>query len=281
MEQDVLTPELVEEAALIPRVSTESMSRLDLAVHDIAAQASIYQCNSREDFVVGDTAIGRIRQLDKLFEGIFTPLKRFHDALKAKVLDEERAKRSPLDNAKRRIGAEMIVWESMEKKRAAELQHKLQEAERHRAEAVRLAQVIAMEDFAKQTGKVEFVKKAEALLDAPLDIAPTQLAPTTMFTGRATKSVNRLEVEITDLKALLITIGATLLSETSQLTSADPLRARLQPYVNKCVVGLLDSEDNRARLSAALVTWARNEAKNRGEAFNVPGITASKKPGLG
>ena len=280
MEQ-VLIPELVEEASLIPRVSTESMSRLELAVQDIAAQAAAYQCNSREDFVVGDAAIGRIRQLDKVFDGVYTPLKRFHDAMKSKVLNEERAKRSPLDNAKRLVGAQMIVWEVAEKKRIAELQQKLQEEERRRAEAVRLAQAIALAEHAEQTSQPELAKQAEALLDAPLDIAPVRLAPTTMTTGRATKSVDRRKVEVTDLKALLIVIGATLLSESGELVGADPLRARLQPYVNKSVAGLLDAEENRARLSAALVTWARNEAKNRGEAFKVPGITVSKEPGLG
>ena len=87
--------ETAQETALVPRVSAATMERLDGVVTSLDLQEVNYQCDTEADYLLGDSVVGRIRQLEKLFEAIYRPEKDYWKAKVQAVADQEK-KRLPI-----------------------------------------------------------------------------------------------------------------------------------------------------------------------------------------
>ena len=272
-------PVTSEEIALVPRVNAATIARLDNAIQTLETQAEAFTCATPADYALGDAAVGRIRQLEKLFtDVVYGPTKAYYND-KLKEVRAEEAQRLPvLERVKRAIAAKMLAWKAEEDKRVADARRAAEEEARKAAEEVRLQQAVKVEERAKATGDTELAGVADKLLDQPLDIAPVQVQSAVPIGGH-TKVRMIDDVRVTDLGQALVAIGATLLTSDSRCT--DELRKALESFCCKSSRDILDSPKAAKNLTAALETWARDEYKVRGEKFVVPGIFTGKKQSLG
>lgn len=267
------------ETITIPSPDLARMSTLDLAVREIETQATAYVCATALDFEAGGAAIARIRSLDGMFEDIYKPIKQAHDANKLVTLNQEKLKRVPLANAKLAISNRMLAWKAADDRRRNDERLQIEAAERKRAEDARLATALQMEARQKETGNAALQHDIEQLLDQPLDIAPSY-APPAAKAGSGVKVVGRMQVSITDTKAFLVSLGATLMAEN--LGPGDQIaKPTLTRYASRTLVGILDNPALHEKIADAFLPALRTLKTARGDAFNVPGVTAERKDGLG
>jgi hypothetical protein len=270
--------EPVEQPGTVAQLNVQSLERLDAAVATYTKRSQEFECLTAQDYIEGGKAVVAIRSLDTLYGDFFTPIKRWWDARKQEVLDDEKKRRGPLATAKELFGTKLLAWKQAEEARQEKIRVAREAAELALAEEHRLQQAAELEARAKETGSAELMQRSLDIMDMPLDIAPT-------IVGRSVpkvdgfKTVARAQVVVTDLRLALQTIGATLLA--SDPACPEPLRALLRPLACKSVDGLLDDPARVEKLSAPLATFFKDVAKVRGSAFVMPGVSAGKKQGIG
>lgn len=292
--------ELVQQAGMIPQVNPMTITRLEAAVMEVDLIAREYQCQTQDDYALGDQVIARTRKLESFFTSVHKPLKDWWTAGLAKAREQEQARLGPLAAAKKSIGARMLAWKAAEDKRIADERKAQTEAERKAAEDRRLAQAEAIAARGRETHNPALEQAALDMLDKPLDIVPAQTRQAKPA-GTVTKTVKRLtlvgqwawrlaagadgahvakmtdadweaakQIKGKDLEDLIICVGATLLAQREDVS--EELRQGLKPYSSRCA---------EAAALTANTTWITAEARQRGEAFKLGGVQAVYREGLG
>lgn len=262
----------------IPQADSASLTQLEASVVSIRKQAEEFKCVTAQDYLSGDVAIGRIRKLDATFEAIYKPIKQAHDAAKKVVLDQERLKRTPLEEAKKIIGDKMVKWNEDQSRIAEARRKELEEREVKRAEEERLAMAEQLTEHAEATGNAALKEEAVAMLDQPLDLAPVNMP---MFAPKTThtKMVGRKDVTVTDMRAFLIELGLTLFIYDARCTPG--LRAALIQFSNRQLEGLIENADTVEKVAAAFKAPLKAIQQQRGTSMSIAGVSGGTKKGIG
>lgn len=274
--------EVVEEGtgiALVPRVDKDKLSKIDQMSHDVLAIAEAYRCQAEPDFVRGGEYIASLRSIDGFYNAIYTPIKQAMDSAKAIVLGEEKGKRVPLALAKKAIEVQMIAWKAADDKAKKDAAAQEMELARARAQESALQEAVRLTERAEATGNTALAAEAERVLERPLQVTPVIMPRTPVLSG-GVKVVSRLDLQVTHAGRALLAVAATMLYHDETTTLEE--QRFLKPHYCSCARDLIPTgSPGHTKMQDLLISLFREEAKKRGTAFQVPGMSAGKKDGLG
>ncbi len=220
-------------------------------------------------------------------ERYHTPLKQNIDVLKKQILEQQRAIEAPCTMIETLAERKALAWKAAEDEKQRQTQLALQAA----------AQVIAEDEAIDFAAAQELAgdHEAAAAAIAEVPIAPVyvdSVVPT--VAGVPVKKT--LHVAVVDMQALVLSIAAARMLDllevpgsedsapivaflrqfqptrydTFQPVRTEP-RSKKDPRLEVVGAGALDAN----------LPWLRGEAKQRGEAFALPGVVRSMDEGLG
>ncbi len=162
---------------------------------------------SDQQYAAAADHLKAIKVFQKRVTDWFAPLKRKAQDAHRALCEEERKVLAPASDDERRIKLAISTYaEQQERARRAE-EARLRDEARQRDEAARLNEAAALEREAQATGDATLQAAAEALIEAPIPVAPVQVAATTpKVEGVSYREVYRAEV--TDLLTLVKAVAA-------------------------------------------------------------------------
>jgi chemotaxis protein histidine kinase CheA len=120
-----------------------------------------------------------IKALRKQITEVFSPhVKRAHEAHKALVKEQADAE-APLTDAESIIKRGLVAYDAAQEQIRQAEQRRLQDEARQVEEQRRIEEAAAMESEAKATGDAQLQAEAEALIAAPVYVAPVQVEKAT------------------------------------------------------------------------------------------------------
>lgn len=208
--------------------------------------------------IVDDAGLVEAAEMTKLtttaikgIKALFVEPKRSLDRAKQQVMSIERALLAGFERADVIFRAKVTAYHvEREEQRKAE-QRRLVDEARAREASERLDDAVRLENLAEATGDEHYRKIADQVLDHPrpigIAITPPALKP------KGISFPDDVDVEIFDTHALIAAVasGRVVLDELTAI-----------------------------RMANSLHSWLKAEAKQRGAAFDVPGVKRIVRPGI-
>ncbi len=269
---------------MAPALSPVAQSRWEAQAQTLASEANEFVCDSDEAFEYAARTVVKLRDAEKDWKSIFTPIKQWFDKSKREMaLDPEQRVLTNLELAKKLFGDKAVAYKA-NRDRIKEEERRRIEADNARAaeESAQAASVLTTQALLEKdpTKREELMNTAEATREIGQSPVPTSVA-TKAPKVAGFKTAQRLEVEVVSKNDLLMAVGAALICEALEAredfipdfgTAVRVLRAHFAGPIK-------DAEMFSGALDAN-VAWLKREFQQRDEkTFKLPGVTAQRKEG--